>query len=84
MTSKIIPKTSKFEHIYYDNWHINATYERKVNNDLIMLGRLVSKSLCGRVYDQDIVLTFERDDGTTYQHIMVFDSSYRHVIISSV
>jgi hypothetical protein len=81
MTSKITPK---FEHIYYDNWQINATYERKVNNVVIMLGRLVSKNLRGRVYDQDIFLTFERDDGTTYQHVMEFDASYRRVNITSV
>lgn len=84
MSSKLIPETSKFSHIYYDKWQIDATYERKVNCEVIILGRLVSKSLCGRAYDKDILLNFERDDGTTYQHVMEFDSSYRRVFITSV
>jgi len=81
MTSKITPK---FEHIYYDNWYPGAIYEKKVKDGVIMLGRLVSKSLSGRVYDPDIVLTFERADGTTYQHLVEFDSSYRCCNITNV
>jgi len=49
-----------------------------------MLGRLVSKKLCGRTYDPDILLTFERVDGTKYQHVVEFDSSYRRVITSII
>ena len=74
----------KFEHIYYDNWQLGAIYERKVKSNVIMLGRLVNKSLTGRTYDPDIILTFERVDGTQYQHLVVFDSSYRCCKITSV
>ena len=76
------PPDSPFGHLYDSDWRIDATYERRVEGRVIPLGRLVKKELCGRIYDQDIVLTFIRDNGTTYKHTMEFDSSYRRVITS--
>jgi hypothetical protein len=76
--------TPKFNHIYYDDWQIGATYERRVKDGVISLGRLVSKGLTGRTYDPDIILTFERADGTRYQHLVEFDSSYRCCNITNV
>ena len=73
-----------FVHIYYKDWETGYTYERQVNGCVIMLGRLVDKSLYGRTYDPEILLTFERIDGTTYQHRMEFDYSYRRVITSII
>ena len=68
---------SEFKHFYFSDWNIGAFYERKVKGEVIKLGRLVSKESRGRVYDKDMYLTFERADGTTYEHYVEFDSSYR-------
>lgn len=78
------PTEAKFQHIYYDDWQIGATYERKTKDGVVPLGQLIEKSLCGSPRDPDIKLTFQRADGTQYQHVMEFDSSYRRVAISSV
>jgi hypothetical protein len=75
---------SEFGHIYFDKWQIDATYERRVKDRVIPLGRLVKKELCGRPYDPDILLTFESSNGTKYTHMMEFDSSYRCCNITSV
>ena len=80
IVSGITSPFSKFEHIYFDDWQLGANYERKVKNGVVSLGKLVKKELCGRSYDPDISLTFESNDGATYQHTMEFDSSYRRVI----
>ena len=71
-----------FGHIYFDKWQIDATYDRRVEGRVIPLGRLVKKELCGRPYDQDILLTFERANGTKYKHTMEFDRSYRCITTS--
>jgi len=68
---------SGFAHIYYDDWQIGANYERMVKGKVIPLGRLIDKKYCGRVYDSDMVMTFERADGTQWEHMIEFDSSYR-------
>jgi hypothetical protein len=83
-TATTTATATKFEHIYYSDWLPGATYERKIKGGVVMLGRLVSKKLCGRTYDPDILLTFERVDGTKYQHVVEFDSSYRRVITSII
>lgn len=67
----------EFGHIYFDDWQVGKNYERKVKGVVMQLGRLVSKRLTGRTYDPDIVLTFEHQDGTQYEHMIEFDSSYR-------
>ena len=80
--SIVAPPDSPFGHLYDSDWSIGATYERRVEGRVIPLGRLFKKELCGRAYDQDIVLTFIRDNGATYKHTMEFDSSYRRVTTS--
>jgi len=76
-----LPSSSenKFGHIYYDDWQIGATYERKTKDGVIYLGKLIKKELTGRTYDPDISLYFESPNGTQYNHIMDFDHSYRLV-----
>jgi hypothetical protein len=70
-------KLTGFGHIYYDDWQIGAVCHRKVKNEIQILGKVVAKELCGREYDPDIRITFERLDGTTYQHVVDFDNSYK-------
>ncbi len=65
-----------FKHIYYNDWEIGASYERKVKKDIVYLGTLVSKELIGRPYDEDIKLKFD-NDGKIIEHVMDFDRSYR-------
>jgi hypothetical protein len=66
-----------FGHIYFDNWRIGAICYRKVKGEIQILGKVITKELCGAPQDPDILITFERFDGTTYTHIMDFDHSYK-------
>ncbi len=68
--------SSTFGHIYFDDWKVGSKCQRKVKGTVIEMGTVVAKELIGRVYDQDIQLTFEKD-GKQYQHVMDFDKSYR-------
>lgn len=68
---------SNFHHIYFDDWQHGSVYERKTKDGVISMGKLVEKKLSGRTYDPDMLLTFERVDGTKYKHTVAFDSSYR-------
>ncbi len=65
-------------HIYYEDWKIGYEYERfnKDKGKIEYLGIAIVKEVSGRPYDQDIVITFDRD-GKTYKHTMAFDYSYR-------
>ena len=68
---------ANFGHIYYDNWIIGKSYQKKLKNgNIIDLGILVSKKLDGRPYDPDMFLTFT-NNGIIYEHIVDFDNSYR-------
>ena len=69
--------TPIFQHIYYDDWKIGSTYERKHGKNVIYLGKLLKKQIRGRTYDPDIFLIFERADGTSFEHMVEFDHSYR-------
>ena len=69
-------KDGEFGHIYYEDWKIGYEYERFFNGKIEYLGIAIFKQVAGRPYDQDIVITFDRD-GETYKHIMAFDYSYR-------
>ena len=69
-------KDGGFGHIYYEDWKIGYEYERFFNGKIEYLGIAIFKEVSGRPYDQDIVITFDRD-GKTYTHIMAFDYSYR-------
>lgn len=74
-----------FKHISYTEYVIGASYEYKDWSKTISrqkeviedLGVLVAKKLCGRPYDQDVILTFQKPDGTTYEHVMEFGDNYR-------
>lgn len=69
-------KDNGFGHIYYDDWIIGNEYERRINGKVEYLGKVISKEAIGRLYDQDIAITFE-NNGEKYTHIMAFNHSYR-------
>lgn len=70
-----------FGHIYFDEWKIGESYCRKLaDGSIIELGTVQSKQLIGRSYDPDIEITFQLPDGTTYKHVVEFDSSYKSII----
>ena len=86
MSSQIV----KFGHIYYENWRIGANCQRAVNKvqliefgvhdrqpdaNIIEMGVVISKRLCGSPRDPDAEITFEKD-GKQYTHVMAFDNSY--------
>lgn len=71
-----------FHHIYFNDYKIGTSYECKEHKigylpKGVDLGVLVSKKLAGRPYDQDIILTFKKPDGTTYEHCVLFGDNYR-------
>ena len=82
---------TNFGHIYYENWIIGAKCQRAVNKvqlvewgvhdrqpdaNIIEMGIVISKRLCGSPQDPDAEMTFEKD-GLRYTHIVEFDNSYR-------
>lgn len=69
----------RFHYINYDEYKVGASYEYKDNHTGIVvdLGVLVSKKLVGRPYDQDIILTFKKPVGTTYEYEVNDNATYR-------
>jgi len=74
-----------FQHIYFNQYVIGASYEFKDWSKTISrqkeviedLGVLVAKKEAGRRFDEDIILTFKKSDGTTYEHVVLFGDNYR-------
>jgi hypothetical protein len=74
-----------FQHINFVQYVIGASYEFKDWSKTISrqkeviedLGVLVAKKEAGRPLDEDIILTFKKPDGTTYEHVVRFGDNYR-------
>jgi hypothetical protein len=67
----------EFRFIYYDEYEIGKMYEEKTRDGrIVLLGVLVKKELTGRVYDQDIELTFRDEKGNL--NIMEVDFGHKY------
>lgn len=64
---------------YVDDFVVGKYYQRWYGGDITDLGQLKAIELTGRVYDQDIELTFELN-GSTYTHTV--DGYYRETYVS--
>lgn len=74
-----IPKIYKhqFTNYPFEEWKIGSNCYRYVNGEIQLLGKVVSKRMEGRPHDKETYITFERPDGTTYEHINEYDHSYK-------
>lgn len=68
----------EFRFIYYNEYEIGKMYEEKTSDGrIVLLGVLTKKELTGRVYDQDIELTFRDEKGNLNTMEVDFRHKYR-------